>query len=223
MAKIIDATKLQGISDHSPDTADGRQSDVHYRFDLVDPKAMLAMAHIMHGGAKKGRTQDDWKSLTAETHLNHALGHIYAYLAGVDDSDHLAKAMTRCMMAWSIVANDLSEDMDQTKNLMVYLAHPCAGSPAENVAKMKKLVAHFQALYPEIIFIVPHLMFPQYSDRDAGARATVLDKCCQLVTMCDQLWICGKTITEGMKCEIEVATQHNLFIQHMSDAGRKVK
>lgn len=78
--------------------AGGKQSDLHFRFDLMDPDAMFALAGILdHGERKYG--ERNWGKIPTNSHLNHALVHIYAYLAGNKEDDHLGHAFCRLMMA----------------------------------------------------------------------------------------------------------------------------
>lgn len=79
----------------------GNQSPTHYRFDLMNPQAMFALGKVLHEGAEKYGT-DNWKHIPRKNHLNKALIHIYAYLAGDDQDEHLEHAFTRLMMAIAV-------------------------------------------------------------------------------------------------------------------------
>ena len=76
----------------------GLQSPTHYRFDLMDPEAMFALGKVLHEGAEKYGT-DNWKHIPCKNHLNKALIHIYAFLSGDTQDEHLEHAFTRLMMA----------------------------------------------------------------------------------------------------------------------------
>lgn len=81
--------------------AGGKQSELHWRFDLMDPDALFALAGILdHGERKYGA--ENWRRIGVESHLNHALVHIYAYLLGNDEDDHLGHAFCRLMMAKAV-------------------------------------------------------------------------------------------------------------------------
>ena len=76
----------------------GSQSTTPYAFDLIDPLAMFELARVhAQGDAKYGRF--NWRKIEARSHVNHALQHLYAWLADDEGDDHLAHAATRCMMA----------------------------------------------------------------------------------------------------------------------------
>lgn len=77
----------------------GVQSRLEYSFNLLDPKAMFAIAKVMYQGEQKYKDRDNWKRINSEDHINHALVHIYAHLAGDAQDDHLEHAFCRLMMA----------------------------------------------------------------------------------------------------------------------------
>lgn len=77
--------------------AGGKQSKTHYRLDLVDPYAILALGRVLAKGVKYGK--DNWRLIDAESHVNHALGHIMGWMNGDKTDDHLANAFCRIMMA----------------------------------------------------------------------------------------------------------------------------
>jgi len=76
----------------------GKQSKLDYRFDLIDAKAMFALAKVMHEGAQKYDV-DNWRKISVDEHLNHAESHIWAHRAGDKQDFHLSHAFTRTMMA----------------------------------------------------------------------------------------------------------------------------
>lgn len=81
--------------------AGGRQSAIPYRCDLLPPKACLAVAHIMHGGAAKyGDT--NWHAIPERDHINHAMTHLFAHATGDTQDDHLGHAATRLLMALEV-------------------------------------------------------------------------------------------------------------------------
>lgn len=80
----------------------GKQSAVSYRFDLLDPKAMFAMTKVLKEGFDKYGSDENWRRISVQEHLNHALIHIYAYLAGDVSDEHLTHAMCRMMFATAV-------------------------------------------------------------------------------------------------------------------------
>lgn len=78
--------------------AGGKQSKIPARCDLLPPLATLAVAQVLHGGAEKYGV-NNWHSIPVESHLNHALVHVFAYLAGDRQDLHLDHAACRLLMA----------------------------------------------------------------------------------------------------------------------------
>jgi hypothetical protein len=77
------------------------QSRVDARFDLVDGRAMFAMAKVLHEGAVKYGA-NNWRGIDIDDHLNHLIMHAYAYLAGDRSDDHLSHIMCRAMFAQAV-------------------------------------------------------------------------------------------------------------------------
>jgi hypothetical protein len=75
-----------------------KQSAVGYRYDLLDPYALAAVAGIAHKGALK-YGDNNWHGIPVESHLNHAMAHIYAFLAGDVGEPHLEHALCRMIFA----------------------------------------------------------------------------------------------------------------------------
>ena len=79
----------------------GHQSPTYYRFDLLDAKAMFAIAENVAKGAEK-YGEDDWRGIPIQDNINKALIHIYADLAGDTQDDHLTHAATRLIFALAL-------------------------------------------------------------------------------------------------------------------------
>ncbi len=71
-----------------------------YRFDLLPAMALADVAKVMAAGAEKYGV-DNWKALPPESHLNHAMQHIFAYIAGDTQEgnviEHARHAATRIL------------------------------------------------------------------------------------------------------------------------------
>lgn len=92
---------MQGLGPDTPvvTNEDGAsQSDIPYRFDLLDPTAMLRLAGVLDRGARK-YGDGNWRGIRCHQHINHAMTHIYAYLSDDKQDDHLGHAFARLMMA----------------------------------------------------------------------------------------------------------------------------
>ena len=92
---------ILGVGKDAPITVNehgGKQSKLPYRFDLLDARAMFALAKVLCEGAEK-YGDENWRKIPIRDHLNHLLAHVYAYMAGDESDDHLEHAFCRAMMA----------------------------------------------------------------------------------------------------------------------------
>ncbi len=76
----------------------GMQSHVPFAFHLLDANATMAIARVFAEGASK-YARDNWRLITCEEHINHALTHLFAALAGDKQDEHLEHAGARMIMA----------------------------------------------------------------------------------------------------------------------------
>lgn len=79
-------------------TAGGKQHAVPYAFTELDPDAMFLMTQILAWGAKTYGHRN-WEKIPITDHLNHAIIHIFSYLAGDHSESHLGNLMCRAMFA----------------------------------------------------------------------------------------------------------------------------
>lgn len=96
------------VSPDAPTTTNekgGSQSEVNVRFDLIDAKAMFAMAAVLDHGAKKYGA-NNWRLIDIDDHLNHLLMHTYAYLSGDRTDDHLSHILCRATFACGVSLAD---------------------------------------------------------------------------------------------------------------------
>jgi len=76
----------------------GMQGKTDFSFHLLDSPAMFALTEVLAYGASKYK-RDNWRLIDTESHLNHAMIHIFAYMSGNTQDDHLPHAFCRLMMA----------------------------------------------------------------------------------------------------------------------------
>lgn len=104
------------IANLSPDApmttneAGGKQSALPYRCDLLPAKAVLAVSAVLCKGAIK-YDPNNWRKISRDEHINHAMTHILALLAGDTQDDHLDHAACRLLMAL-----EMEITTKQTKN-----------------------------------------------------------------------------------------------------------
>lgn len=96
--------------------AGGRQSDLPYGFHLLPVRAMFAAAQVAKYGADKyGETIDErnYTRIDPAEHVNHALAHLFAFLAGDESDDHLSHAIVRTQFAYETDAMRREELADE--------------------------------------------------------------------------------------------------------------
>ena len=96
MAEII-----KGVGKDAPTKVaenGAKQSDSPYRTDLLPAQALLSIAAVLKGGADK-YGPNNWRKIPLVDHINHAMTHLYALLAGDTSDDHLSHAATRMLFA----------------------------------------------------------------------------------------------------------------------------
>ncbi len=96
----------------------------------------------------------------------------------------------------------------------VYICAPLSGNVADNLAKAKQYAEY--ALRCGAAPVVPHFYALCLNDNEPEERALGESAGMSLLWFCDEMWIFGDEITEGMKKEIQFC--HDLRIRM-----RKVK
>ena len=103
--------KIKGAGKDTPMEMDGGlTAKIPYRFDLIPPFAMIAIAEVMSEGLKN-HEKNGWKKVPEEKHLNNALAHLLFYMAGDRQDDHLEHAL--CRIAFLV---DIKREKECQKN-----------------------------------------------------------------------------------------------------------
>jgi hypothetical protein len=81
----------------------GQQSFLPYRFDLIDSRALFALARVLdYGTRERDYPENNWRLISVDDNLNHVLAHIFAFLGGDTQDDHLEHAYTRMHFALGV-------------------------------------------------------------------------------------------------------------------------
>ena len=72
--------------------------------------------------------------------------------------------------------------------------------------------------------LAPHLLFPQFlDDEDKEEREMGLSYALYLLEKCDEIWVFGCKVSEGMQREIKKAKRMNMPIRYFNDRCQEVK
>lgn len=82
-----------------------KRSKLEARYDLLSPIGLRRAAEAAHEGAEKYGEYQNEMGLPVTVYLNHALAHIYQYLAGDRTEDHLGHA------GWNLLFACHSEEL----------------------------------------------------------------------------------------------------------------
>src|SRR5688572_11453995 len=83
-------------------SAGGKQSKVSGRFDLLPPHALDRIARILEAGAEK-YGEWNWRNIPSKDHLNHAINHLFKYIADDQSEDHLGNAGCRILFLLDMI------------------------------------------------------------------------------------------------------------------------
>lgn len=97
---------------------------------------------------------------------------------------------------------------------LVYICSPFSGDISENIERTKKYSRY--AVDSKAIPVAPHLLFPQFMDDDAE-RELALFMDMVLLGKCEELWVFGELVTEGMSAEIAKAKRKNMKIRYFTE------
>lgn len=99
---------------------------------------------------------------------------------------------------------------------LVYVCSPYRGDIEENISNARKY-SRF-AFDKKNIPITPHLLYPQFlDDNDLFERNIAIHKINYvLLSLCQEVWVFGDAITDGMQREILIAQKRKKPIRYFS-------
>lgn len=105
---------------------------------------------------------------------------------------------------------------------LVYICSPLSGDMEGNMEKARHYCRF--AVRNGAIPLAPHLLFPQFMDDTKPAeRSLAMFMDMVLLGKCDQLWVFGETISEGMAAEIEKAEKRGMMIRYFTESMKEVE
>lgn len=97
----------------------------------------------------------------------------------------------------------------------VYICAPLGGNVAENLEKVKTYAKY--ALMCGTAPVVPHFYALCLDDNNQTEREIGLAAGLSLLWFCDEMWIFGDEVTEGMRGEIQFCQNLNIKMKNISD------
>ena len=97
---------------------------------------------------------------------------------------------------------------------LVYVCSPYSGGIEANTAKARAFCRF--AVMKRVIPVAPHLLFPQFMSEERE-RNLALFMGIVLLVKCDEVWVFGSRISEGMAEEIEKAKKMRKKIRYFTE------
>lgn len=97
----------------------------------------------------------------------------------------------------------------------VYVCAPLGGNIEENLKKVKIYTAY--ALRCGTAPVVPHFYAECLDDNDPKNRELGLAAGMSLLWLCDEVWVFGDTVTDGMIAELKFCKNLNIRIRYITE------
>ena len=105
--------------------------------------------------------------------------------------------------------------MSNSKRPLVYICSPYSGDVDENVKAAREYCR--LAVDKGYIPVAPHLLYPQFmDDSDRDERELGLFFAIVLLGKCDELWVFGERISNGMSREIAKAKKRGIPVRYFN-------
>lgn len=101
----------------------------------------------------------------------------------------------------------------------VYICSPLGGEVEENLKKAVQYAAY--ALFRGTAPVVPHFYALCLDDHDPDERALGMAAGMSLLWFCDELWVFGDVITQGMQREINFCINLNIKVCYIRESQVK--
>lgn len=97
---------------------------------------------------------------------------------------------------------------------LVYICSPFSGDISGNIDRARRY-SRF-AVDEKAIPLAPHLLFPQFMDESTERELAVFMDMV-LLGRCEQVWVFGSHISDGMAAEIEKAKRKQIRIRYFTE------
>ena len=97
----------------------------------------------------------------------------------------------------------------------VYICAPLGGNTEENLKKVRRYAEY--ALRCGTAPVVPHFYAGCLDDNNPKDREVGLAAGMSLLWLCDEVWVFGDTVTDGMRAELQFCKNLNIRIQKITE------
>lgn len=97
----------------------------------------------------------------------------------------------------------------------VYVCAPLGGNIEENLKKVKTYTEY--ALRCGTAPVVPHFYAECLDDNNPKDREVGLAAGMSLLWLCDEVWVFGDTVTDGMRAELQFCKNLNIRVQKITE------
>lgn len=97
----------------------------------------------------------------------------------------------------------------------VYICSPLGGNVSANIENAKRYAQY--AFKCGMAPVVPHFYALILDDSKVDERKLGMQAGISLLWVCDEVWVFGNEITDGMKKEIRFAEKLNINVKYLSD------
>ena len=103
---------------------------------------------------------------------------------------------------------------------LVYICSPYSGEIEYNLSRARGYCR--LAVSKGYIPLAPHLHYPQFlDDDDQEQRKQGLFFALVLLGKCDEIWVFGSRLSEGMARELEAAERRSILVRRFTDKGEE--
>ncbi|MDT8900249.1 DUF4406 domain-containing protein [Anaeroselena agilis] len=128
------------------------------------------------------------------------------------------------LTAAEALANVAREERAKSKQYrpLVYICSPFAGETEYNISRARGYCRF--AVGNGCIPLAPHLHFPQFmDDDDRKQRELGIFFALVLLGKCDEVWVFGGRVSDGMAREIDTARQRGIQVRRFNEKCEEVQ
>jgi len=119
-------------------------------------------------------------------------------------------------------SSDGAAQKEKRYRQLVYICSPFAGDTKHNIIRALGYCRF--AVSKGYIPLAPHLHYPQFmDDSDPKERELGLYFALVLLSKCDELWVFGHRVSDGMAREISKAKKQGIPIRHFTEKCEEVQ